>query len=168
LSDVEVPPPDSLIGREGEGFDCLLSCLNQKRVIISAWARGLGEFALAKGVEYAQQHAPIGSYQAVQHSPALSKAEMETARHVMYAAAADYDSGGDPGASTNMSKLFASRAALRAVEAAIQTYGGYGFVIENEVITLWPMIRVLQIAPLNNESILNFIGERLLGLPRSY
>jgi len=171
LADVEVPA-DALIGREGEGFEYLLSCLNQERVIISAWALGLGDFALRKAVDYANQRAPfgqpIGSYQAVQHPLALAKANMEAARQVMYSAAAEYDDGGEPGAKANMSKLLASRAALQAVEAAIQTHGGYGFVIENDVITLWPMIRVLQIAPLNNESILNFIGERVLGMPRSY
>jgi len=171
LADVDVPA-DSLIGREGEGFEYLLSCLNQERVIISAWALGLGDFALRKAVDYANQRAPfgqpIGSYQAVQHPLALAKANMEAARQVMYSAAAEYDDGGEPGPKANMSKLLASRAALQAVEAAIQTHGGYGFVIENDVITLWPMIRVLQIAPLNNESILNFIGERVLGMPRSY
>jgi acyl-CoA dehydrogenase len=171
LSDVEVPA-DALIGTEGEGFEYLLSCLNQERVIISAWALGLGEFALGKAVEYAKTRAPFGSpiggYQAVQHPLALAKANMEAARQVMYSAAALYDAGEDAGAKANMSKLLASRAALEAVEAAIQTHGGYGFVIENDVVTLWPMIRVLQIAPLNNESILNFIGERVLGMPRSF
>jgi alkylation response protein AidB-like acyl-CoA dehydrogenase len=171
LTDVEVPG-DALIGREGEGFECLLSCLNQERVMISAWALGLGDFALRKAVDYANERAPfgkpIGSYQAVQHPLALAKAHMEAARQVMYSAAAQYDDGGDAGAMANMSKLLSSRAALQAVEAAIQTHGGYGFVVENDIITLWPMIRVLQIAPLNNESILNFIGERVLGMPRSY
>jgi acyl-CoA dehydrogenase len=171
FTDVEVPA-QALIGRPGEGFDYLLSCLNQERVIISAWALGLGEFALQKAVSYAHQRAPfgrpIGAYQAVQHPLALAKANMEAAREMMYSAAAQYDDGADAGAAANMSKLLASRAALEAVEAAIQTHGGHGFVIENDIVTLWPMIRVLQIAPLNNESILNFIGERLLGLPRSY
>jgi acyl-CoA dehydrogenase len=171
LTDVEVPA-DSLIGHEGEGFQCLLSCLNQERVMISAWALGLGEFALRKAVEYAKHRAPfgvpIGGYQAVQHPLALAKANIEAARLVMYAAAEEYDGGGDPGAKANMAKLLASRAALQAVEAAIQTHGGHGFVVENDVITLWPMVRVLQIAPLNNESILNYIGERVLGLPKSH
>lgn len=170
LDDVEVPP-EALIGVEGHGFDHLLACLNQERVVIAAWALGLGEYALAKAVEYARTRAPfgtpIGAHQAVQHPLALARAEMEAARQVMYSAAAAYDSGRDAGAEANMAKLLASRAALAAVEAAIQTHGGSAFVYETDVITLWPMIRLLQIAPLNNESILNYIGERVLGLPRS-
>lgn len=170
LDDVEVGP-DALIGQDGLGFDHLLSCLNQERVVIAAWALGLGEYALAKAVEYAKVRAPfgspIGSHQGVAHPLALAKAEMEAARQVMYSAAAEYDSGRDAGATANMAKLLGSRAALAAVEAAIQTHGGSAFVYETDVITLWPMIRVLQIAPLNNESILNYIGERVLGLPRS-
>lgn len=84
-----------------------------------------------------------------------------------YAAAHAYDAGQDAGALANMAKLLGTRAALAAVEAAIQTHGGSAFVYETDVITLWPMIRILQIAPLNNESILSYIGERVLGLPRS-
>lgn len=170
FDDVEVPA-DALIGEEGLGFDNLLSCLNQERVTIAAWALGLGEYALAKAVAYAKDRAPfgtpIGAHQGVQHPLALAKAEMEAARQVMYSAAAEYDSGRDAGAKANMAKLLGSRAALAAVEAAIQTHGGSAFVYETDVITLWPMIRVLQIAPINNESVLNFIGERVLGLPRS-
>lgn len=170
LDDVELPP-EALIGHEGLGFDHLLSCLNQERVVIAAWALGLGQYALDKAVAYARTRAPfgtpIGAHQAVQHPLALARAEMEAARQVMYSAAAEYDAGGDAGAKANMAKLLGSRAALAAVDAAIQTHGGSAFVYETDVVTLWPMIRLLQIAPLNNESILNHIGEHVLGLPRS-
>lgn len=170
FGDVEVPT-EALIGEEGLGFDHLLSVLNQERITIAAWALGLGEYALSKAVEYAKNRAPfgrpIGAFQAVQHPLALAKAEMAAARHVMYAAAAQYDAGEDAGEQANMAKLLASRAALSAIDAAIQTHGGAAFVYETDVITLWPMIRVLQIAPINNESVLNYLGERLLGLPRS-
>lgn len=170
FDDVEVST-EALIGEEGRGFDYLLSCLNQERIVIAAWALGLGNYALEKAVSYAKVRAPfgkpIGANQAVQHPLALAKAQMEAARHVMYAAAAGYDQGRDAGAEANMAKLLGTQAALAAVEAAIQTHGGSAFVYETDVITLWPMIRVLQIAPLNNESILSYIAERVLGLPRS-
>lgn len=170
FDDVEVPR-DALIGDEGLGFDHLLSVLNQERITIAAWALGLGEYALAKAVQYATTRAPfgrpIGAFQAVQHPLALAKSEMQAARHVMYSAAAQYDAGHDAGEQANMAKLLATRAALAAVEAAIQTHGGAAFVYETDIITLWPMIRVLQIAPINNESVLNYLSERLLGLPRS-
>ncbi|ROS32172.1 acyl-CoA dehydrogenase family protein [Amycolatopsis thermoflava] len=164
-------PAEALVGQEGLGFDHLLSCLNQERVTVAAWALGLGEYALRKAVDYAKVRAPfgtpIGAHQAVQHPLALAKAEMEAARQVMYSAAGAYDDGRDAGDQANMAKLLGSRAALGAVEAAIQTHGGSAFVYETDVVTVWPMVRVLQIAPLNNESILNYIGERVLGLPRS-
>jgi alkylation response protein AidB-like acyl-CoA dehydrogenase len=171
LDGVEVGD-EALIGNGDEGFRYLLDCLNQERVVVAGWALGLGTFALEKAVAYARQRAPfgtpIGAYQAVQHPLALAKANMEAARTIAYAAAAEYDDGLDAGAKANMAKLLATRAALDAVDAAIQTHGGTAFVLESDVVTLWPMIRVLQVAPLNNESILNYIGERVLGLPRSY
>jgi alkylation response protein AidB-like acyl-CoA dehydrogenase len=170
FDDVAVPE-FALIGEDGLGFDYLLDSLNQERVTIAAWALGLGNNALEKAVDYAKERSPfgkpIGANQAVQHPLALAKAQMEAARHVMYAAAAGYDSGVDAGGQANMAKLLGSKAALAAVEAAIQTHGGSAFVYETDVVTLWPMIRILQIAPINNESILNFIAERVLGLPRS-
>lgn len=170
FDDVEVPA-DALIGTDGLGFDHILSCLNQERVTVAAWALGLGEYALGKAVDYAKVRAPfgtpIGSHQAVAHPLALARAEMEAARQVMYSAAASYDNGIDAGDQANMAKLLGSRAALSAVDSAIQTHGGSAFVYESDVVTIWPMVRVLQIAPLNNESILNYISERVLGLPRS-
>lgn len=171
FTDVELGP-DRIVGEPGEGLSYIFDALNSERVVIAAWALGLGEFALVKAVEYAQTRAPfgkpIGGYQAVQHPLALAKAQSEAARLLMYQAARKYDGGDTKGMGANMAKLLASKAALASVEAAIQTFGGAGFVRENDVIDLWPMLRVLQIAPLNNESILNSIGERVLGLPRSY
>lgn len=170
FDDVEVPA-DALIGTDGLGFDHILSCLNQERVTVAAWALGLGEYALGRAVDYAKERAPfgtpIGAHQAVAHPLALARAEMEAARQVMYSAAASYDNGIDAGDQANMAKLLGSRAALSAVDSAIQTHGGSAFVYESDVVTIWPMVRVLQIAPLNNESILNYISERVLGLPRS-
>jgi alkylation response protein AidB-like acyl-CoA dehydrogenase len=67
-----------------------------------------------------------------------------------------------------MAKLLASRAALAALEATVQCHGGHAFVNETDVSTLWPMIRSMQVAPINNQSVLNYIGEYVLGLPKSF
>jgi alkylation response protein AidB-like acyl-CoA dehydrogenase len=170
FDEVEVPA-SALIGTEGEGFDYLLSCLNTERVMVAAWALGLGHYALAKAVDYAAVRAPfgrpIGANQAVQHPLALARAEMDAARLATYRAAEGYDAGQDAGPLANTAKLLGSRAALGAVEAAIQVHGGSAFVYETDVITIWPMVRILQIAPLNNESVLSYLAERVLGLPRS-
>ena len=74
----------------------------------------------------------------------------------------------DAGAHANMAKLLASRAAVAAIDATLQTHGGYGFDRDYDVVTLWPMIRLLEIAPINNEMLMNYIGEHVLGLPKSY
>lgn len=170
--DEAVVADDALVGTEGQGMRHLFSSLNAERIVISAWALGLGDYVLERAVEYARDRAPfgrpIGSYQAVQHGLARAKAQLEAARTMTYDAARRYDAGEDVGPSANMAKLLASEAADMAVDVAIQTHGGYGFSDEYDVVTMWPMIRILRVAPLNNEMILNYIGERILRLPRSY
>jgi acyl-CoA dehydrogenase len=99
---------------------------------------------------------------------AQAKAQIEAARLMTYSAAERFDASEDAGAHANMAKLLGSQAAVAAVEAALQTHGGYGFDRDYDIITLWPMIRLLEIAPINNEMLLNYIGEHVLGLPKSY
>jgi acyl-CoA dehydrogenase len=171
LTDVQVPA-SGLIGEVGRGFEYLFVSLNAERLMIAAWALGLGTFALGKGVDYAQTRAPfgapIGGYQAVQHPLAQAKAQLEAAHVLLYDAASTYDDGAEAGPRANMAKLLASQASLAAIEATMQTHGGHAFVKETDVSTLWPMIRSMQVAPINNQSLLNYIGEHVLGLPRSF
>jgi acyl-CoA dehydrogenase len=171
FDDVEVPA-ENLIGEEGEGFRYLFSALNPERVLVSAWAIGLGDFALAKAVAYAKERAPfgvpIGSYQALQHPLARSQVSLDAARLMMFTAAKIFDDGGDAGYYANAAKLLASEAATNTCDAAIQTFGGYAFTAEYDVATIWPVARLLRIAPVNNEMILNYIGEHVLKLPKSY
>jgi hypothetical protein len=171
LNDVEVPA-ENLIGERDNGLRALFDALNPERLLVSAWAIGLGDHALAKGVEYASTRAPfgtpIGGYQAVQHPLARAKARLEAARLMLYTACDAYDSGGDAGAAANMAKLLASEAAGDAIDTVVQAHGGSAFDHESDVITLWPMIRLLRIAPVNNEMVLNYLAERVLGLPKSY
>jgi alkylation response protein AidB-like acyl-CoA dehydrogenase len=171
LSDVEVDA-DSVVGEPGRGFDHLLDSLNTERLIWAAGMLGIGEYAITRAVAYVTERAPfgapIGSYQAVQHPLALAKIHLEAARHMTYAAAVDYEEGRPVGNTATMAKYLASRAALEAVDAAIQSHGGHAFVMETDIVTLWPLVRVMQIAPLNNESVLNHVAQHVLGLPRSY
>ncbi|MGQ0501862.1 MAG: acyl-CoA dehydrogenase family protein [Panacagrimonas sp.] len=165
-------PADALIGEAGKGAKLMFEGLNSERLLAAAAALGIGEYALKKAVAYSLERKPfgkpIGSYQALQHRMALAKAELEAARLMTYHAAERFDAGEDAGAHANMAKLLASRAGVAAVEAAIQVHGGYAFDRDYDVITLWPMLRLLEIAPVNNEMLLNYIGEHVLGLPKSY
>jgi acyl-CoA dehydrogenase len=171
FDDVELGE-DRLVGEAGEGFRYLFDALNPERVVAAAWGIGLGDFALEKAVAYARERAPfgtpIGSYQALQHPLAQAKADLDAARLAMYTACRVFDSGGNAGYLANAAKLLASQAATRACDAAIQTHGGYAFNDEYDIATIWPNVRLLQIAPLNNEMILNYIAEHVLRLPRSY
>ncbi|WP_127128958.1 acyl-CoA dehydrogenase family protein [Georgenia sp. SYP-B2076] len=165
-------PPEALVGEEGKGVAAMFQSLNSERVVIAAWTLGLGTRAVAKAVAYARERAPwgapIGSYQSVAHPLARAKAQLVAARLVTYEAARVFDAGGQAGDLSNVAKYLASEASYAAVDAALQAHGGSAFDEDSDIVTLWPMIRLLRIAPLNNEMVLNYIAEHILGLPRSY
>jgi len=171
FDEVDVPAAN-LIGHRDEGLRALFDALNPERLLVAAWAVGLGTHALQRGVDYARERAPfgtpIGSYQGVQHPLARAKAHLDAARLMMYEACEEFDGGGDAGAFANIAKLLASEAANGAADAVIQAFGGSAFDHDSDIITLWPMIRLLRIAPVNNEMVLNYIAEKLLRLPKSY
>jgi alkylation response protein AidB-like acyl-CoA dehydrogenase len=171
LDDVAIRP-GSVIGAPGEGAKAIFEALNSERVVIAAWTLGLGYRALERAVNYARTRAPwgrpIGSYQAVAHPLARARVLLDAARTMTYEAAATVDAQEPSGAQANAAKLLASEAADLALDAAIQTYGGSAFDEESDLVALWPMIRILRIAPLNNEMVLNYMAEHVLGLPRSY
>lgn len=170
--DEVVLPAEALIGEPGRGLSGMFDSLNAERVVIAAWTVGLGSRALSKAVEHARVRAPwgvpIGSYQAVSHPLARAAAQLEAARVMTYRAADKFDSGESAGDDANIAKFLASEASYAAVDAAIQAHGGSGFDIDTDIITLYPMIRILRVAPLNNEMILNYIAEHILGLPRNH
>ncbi len=99
---------------------------------------------------------------------ARSRVALDAARLMMYTAARTFDDGGNAAYYANAAKLLASEAATTACDTAIQTFGGYAFTNEYDVSTIWPVARLLRIAPVNNEMVLNYIGEHVLGLPKSY
>jgi len=171
INDLKVPSTD-LIGKEGEGFKYILHGLNPERILIGAEAIGIGKVALEKAIAYASdRHVfgnAIGKNQSIQHPLAQIWAELEAAELMVFKAAHLYDSGLPCGAEANAGKLLASEAAHRACERAVLTLGGMGYAKEYHVERYLREIYIARIAPVSREMILNFIAEKVLGLPRSY
>ena len=165
-------PADRLVGTEGEGFRQVFRGLNPERVTGAALCVGVGRYALAKAVEYANTRTvwtgPIGAHQGVSHPLAKAKIEVELAALTTAKAAWLHDQRQPAGEAANMAKYAAAEAALAAVDAAIQTHGGNGVAEEYGLIPLWGLARLLRIAPVNREMILNYVAQHSLGLPRSY
>ena len=168
-------PEKNLIGKEGHGFSYLLSGLNLERIIISCFSLGMGKYVLKKATDYAKERNifgdPIGRYQGVQHPLSRAFLEIQLASLANREASEALDAKKKSrliGMYANMAKLSASEAAFHACDAAIQTMGGYGLTKEYDVINFFTAIRALQVAPVNNEMVLNYLGENYLGLPRSY
>ncbi|MGH3862366.1 acyl-CoA dehydrogenase family protein [Actinokineospora sp.] len=173
LDDVRLPG-DALIGSEDAALMQLFAGLNPERIMASAFAVGMGRFALEKAVEYAKTRTvwkePIGAHQAVAHPLAQAKIELELAKLMMQKAAALYDGGDDMGAgeAANMAKYAAGEAVIKAVDAAVQTHGGNGLASEYGLGALIGASRLTRIAPVSREMILNFVAQFSLGLPKSY
>jgi acyl-CoA dehydrogenase len=171
LDDVRVPR-SSLIGEEGAGHRYLFDLLNPERVAGAAIASGLGRYVLGRAVAYARErkvfNAPIGSHQGLAHPMALAATHLELASLMTRKACWQFDHGQPSGAEANMAKFAAAEAGLEACDIAIQVHGGNGFTREFEVINYWPLLRLIRTAPVSREMILNYIGEHVLGLPRSY
>jgi len=161
-----------LVGGEGRGFHCLLDGLNPERILVSAEAIGIGRAALARAVRYAKERVvfgrPIGQNQAIAHPLADVYAKLEAAEMLMLKAAWLFDHRKPCGPEANMAKLRAADAAFEACDRAVQTLGGYGYIREYDVERYFRECRLLKIAPVSQEMVLNSISEHVLGLPRSY
>src|SRR5437899_7771859 len=171
FDDVRVPRA-SLIGDEGAGHRYLFDLLNPERVAGAAIAVGLGRYVLGRAVAYAKERrvfgAPIGTHQGLAHPMALAATHLELAALMTRKAAWLFDHGKPGGAEANIAKMSAADAGLEACDIAIQAHGGNGFTREYEVGTYWPHLRLIKTAPVSREMILNYVGEHVLGLPRSY
>jgi acyl-CoA dehydrogenase len=171
IEDLHVPA-DDLIGEEGKGFQYLLSGLNPERTLFCVEAVGLGRAALAKAATYANERIvfgrPIGKNQGVQHPLAKAWAELEAANLMGFKAAALYDEGRDCGAEANAAKYLGAEAGFRACEASVLAHGGMGYAKEYDVERYFREAMIARIAPVSREMILNYISERVLGLPKSY
>ncbi|MCH8881928.1 MAG: acyl-CoA/acyl-ACP dehydrogenase [SAR324 cluster bacterium] len=165
-------PVEDRIGEEGMGFRYLLDGLNPERILVAAEAVGIGRVALDRAARYAKERVvfgrPIGQNQAVQHPLADSWARIEAARLLTFKAAWLYDRGRPCGAESNAAKLLAAEAGFQAADRAMQTLGGFGYSKEYDVERYWREAKLFRMVPVTPELILNYISERVLGLPRSY
>jgi alkylation response protein AidB-like acyl-CoA dehydrogenase len=174
FDDVRVPG-DRLVGAPGAGLRIVFEGLNPERITGAAIENGIARYALGKASAYARERQvwgrPIGTHQGVAHPLAAAAIDVELAR-LMTAKAAwlhDLNDPARPAAeASNMAKYAAAEAALKALDAAIQTHGGNGMASEYGLAHLWGMARLLRIAPVSAEMVLNHIAQHTLGLPRSY
>jgi len=161
-----------LVGEEDRGSLIWFDTLNPERISTAASTIGQGLRAIDLATDYAAERQvwsePIGAHQGVQHPLAEYYARLRCAREMVYTAARKFDRGEDCAEETNIALLRASQAAHQAAHHAVQCHGGNGFTHEYEVFGLWVGTRIAQVAPANTQLLRNYIGEHVLGLPRSY
>jgi len=171
FADLELPA-DALIGEEGEGFRYILDGMNAERILIAAECIGDCRFFLDRAVAYASERVvfdrPIGANQGVQFPLARAHMAMVAADLMRWKAAWLYDEGRAAGAEANMAKYLASEASWEAANAALDTHGGVGFAQEYDIERKFRETRLYRVAPVNNNLIQAYVGQHVLGLPRSY
>lgn len=165
-------PAAHRVGDEGKGFTYLLDGLNPERMLIAAEALGLGRVALRKAVRYTSERVvfgrPIGMNQGIQFPLADSLARLDAAELALRKATWLYDQGKPCGREANTAKYLCADAGFDAADRALQAHGGMGYSEEYDVARYFREARLLKIAPVSQEMILNYLGSHVLGLPRSY
>ena len=165
-------PVEILIGEEGKGFRYILDGMNAERILVATECLGDGRWLLERAVAYAGERQvfgrPIGMNQGVQFPLARAYAELEAADMMCRRAAALFAARRDCGADANIAKLLASEATWKAAEAAIQTFGGFGFAREYDIERKYREARLYQVAPISTNLVLAHLAQHVLGLPRSY
>lgn len=160
------------VGEEGQGFRYLIDGLNAERVLIASEALGIGRAALRRAVDYSNERVvfgrPIGKNQGVSFPLGEAKMRLDSAELMIRKAAWLLDSGQPCGAEANMAKWLAADAAFQTADQAVQAHGGFGYAREYHVERYWREARLMRIAPISQEMILNYVTEHVLGLPRSY
>jgi acyl-CoA dehydrogenase len=171
LDGVEVPA-DALVGEEGRGFRYILDGMNAERILIAAECIGDGRWFVEKATAYASERVvfgrPIGSNQGVQFPIAQAHAAIEAADLMRYKAAWLFEQSLPCGAEANMAKLLAAEASWAAANACLDTHGGFGFAEEYDVERKFRETRLYKVAPVSNNLILAYVGQHVLGMPRSY
>ena len=171
FDDLFVPDEDRL-GEEGDGFKLLLDGLNPERILLAGEALGIGRVALSRAVGYANERVvfdrPIGQNQGLAFPLADAHMRLRAAELAVRDASARYDAGLRCGEAANTAKYLAAEAGYLATDRALQTHGGMGYAREYHVERYWREARLMRIAPVSQEMVLNYVSEHVLGLPRSY
>ena len=165
-------PAETLVGEEGQGFRCLLDGLNPERILLAHESLGIGRAALRRAVDYANGRIvfdrPIGQNQGIAFPLAEALARLDAGELVARKAAWLYDQGLPCGREANVAKWLCADAGFQAADAALQTHGGMGYARELHVERYFREARLMRIAPVSQEMVLNYVAEHVLGLPRSY
>jgi alkylation response protein AidB-like acyl-CoA dehydrogenase len=165
-------PADAIVGEEGQGFWHILDGMNAERILIAGEALGDARWFIERAAAYASERVvfgqPIGANQGIQFPIARAHAETQAADLMARKAAALFDAGYPCGAEANMAKMLASEASWHAADACFQTFGGFAFAREYDIERKWRETRLFQTAPISTNMILAYIGQHVLGMPRSY
>jgi acyl-CoA dehydrogenase len=165
-------PSANLVGEEGKGLRYILDGLNAERILIAAECNGDGYWFIDKATGYAKERVvfdrPIGQNQGIQFPIARAYASVQAADLMRYKAAALFDAGKPCGAEANMALYLGANASWEAANACLQTHGGYGFAAEYDIERKFRETRLYQIAPISTNLILSYLGEHVLGMPRSF
>lgn len=171
IDNLEIPG-DTLIGEEGKGFRYIVDSMNAERILIAYECIGDAKFFIRKAVEYAKERTvfgnPIGANQGIQFPIAKAYADAQAAELMVKKAAALFDAGHKAAAEANMAKMLAADASWQAAEVCMQVYGGFAFAREYGIERKWREARLYQTAPISKNMILGYVGQHVLGLPRSY
>lgn len=165
-------PAENLIGVEGKGFKYILDGMNAERILIAAECIGDGYWFIDRARRYATERIvfdrPIGQNQGVQFPIAQAYAKVRAADLMRYEGARLFDAGSPCGAEANLAKLLAADASWEAANVCLQTHGGFGFASEYDVERKFRETRLYQVAPISTNLILSYLGEHVLGMPRSF
>ncbi len=167
--DALMPPLDG-------GWYSLLDTLNIERMSFTTAAIGIARLAMSKAIDYSRDRkifgdTPIGSYQGLQFNLAEAYAGIEAAKLLNFKASTLYDNGAsiaEVGKIVNPAKILAVESGIKAVYWAMQTFGGYGYAKEYDVERWWREINLIRLAPVSQQMALSYVGEHILGMPRSY
>ena len=165
-------PASALIGEEGRGFRYILDGMNAERCLTAAEAIGSGRYFVEKAVNYANERTvfnrPIGQNQGIQFPIAQGHAQLEAADLMVRKACAMFDAGLPCGGEANMARLLAAEASWQCAEACFSTHGGFAFAREYDIERKWRETRLSRTAPISTNLILGYVGQHILGMPKSY